>query len=520
MLFQCVVEHLVIQEHAVRSSHNRWGGELNHFFYASLQQSMPDSLLVSLPQIWFDNLQQELQRRLQRQRLPAQIQAHRPGKPLSPRAQVFWLWYDDDFQGQTKPSGLKIQHKSAFTPPTQISQLPAQQQVWLRRLKRLHKQLLERKPDSDFLKFCGSSVGYFRKAEKHWQQNQVLQSLAPKVEPFEGLYFDALGQALDEAILRATGITTMEEVVRTLVKVLVIDGMGGLVPENLQARGYRSPRISTMSLFQLRQLWQKQQPEIAEIDVHALSPAVFQQPEFEKFDLILVNPWKFKDDGLPVAVFARTSGNLSRKEEQQASQHFENQRKLEELKGRRQRHETQLNAVVQQLQLIENTGRTQSRGDEQHYRQLLGDRKKLTLQLRRDTLRIKELSKQVDTRPRENLDVVNLLEAFQTTGSFANRAATLLKSSFTSPKDDPHSPQAQLKRMSVFMRQRERIEATMHQLHGEMQTYEDKLQQWTDHRFRGADQRPWRRPFLEHLLDLLEVAALREMLAQTLPPDA
>ena len=75
------------------------------------------------------------------------------------------------------------------------------------------------------------------------QQQLVLQSILKMIEPYEDLYTEGLRGALDKAIKAATGVSTLEDVMRTLVNVLIIDNLRSTLPNKLGGLGYNGQRI-------------------------------------------------------------------------------------------------------------------------------------------------------------------------------------------------------------------------------------------------------------------------------------
>ena len=89
---------------------------------------------------------------------------------------------------------------------------------------------------------------------------------------------------------------------RTLVNVLIIDNLGSKLPSKLGGLGYNSQRIKTMTLNQLQQLQSKIAPDAQQIDLRKIPTSLFQLPEMKKYDFVLINPWRFEGDKLPIPI--------------------------------------------------------------------------------------------------------------------------------------------------------------------------------------------------------------------------
>ena len=202
-------------------------------------------------------------------------------------------------------------------------------ELWLQRLKQLEKDIHNKRNDLDFQKFCFRCVNFFRRNEQHWQQQLVLQSILKRVEPFGDLYIEGLRGALDKAITAATGVSILEDVMRTLLNVLIIDNLGSKLPSKLGGLGYNSQRIKTMTLNQLQHSQNKIAPDAQQIDLRKIPTSLFQYPDMKKHDLVLINPWQFEGEKLPILILVRTTGNLSRKEERSLAKQPKNQQGIE-----------------------------------------------------------------------------------------------------------------------------------------------------------------------------------------------
>jgi hypothetical protein len=83
-------------------------------------------------------------------------------------------------------------------------------ELWLQHLKQLEKNIQNQRNDLEFQKFCYRCVISFRSSEHYWQQKSFLQSILKRVEPLEDLYNEGPREALDKAIITATGISLLK----------------------------------------------------------------------------------------------------------------------------------------------------------------------------------------------------------------------------------------------------------------------------------------------------------------------
>ncbi|MBT6728586.1 MAG: hypothetical protein HOA75_17850 [Deltaproteobacteria bacterium] len=475
---------------------------------------MPDLLQVSMPQIWADNLRSELIKRLENRHTSIELLTHGPGRPPAQNAAVIWLWYKEDFGAEKRPqSGMKIYSRS------RVMRLPkkmdSEAELWLQRLKQLEKDIQTQRNDLEFQKFCYQCVNYFRRNEQHWQQQLVLQSILKRVEPFEDLYIEGLRGALDKAITAATGVSLLENVIRTLVNVLIIDNLGSKLPRKLGELGYNSRRIKTMTLNQLQHLQRKIDQDAQQIDLRKIPTSLFQHPDMKKYDLVLINPWQFEGDKLPILILVHTTRDLSRKEEKSLAKQPQNQQRIEEAKKHLKNLQEQIDPIQVELDLIEaDDFSNENQQEVEHYQHLLKSKKQLLEKNFQKESLIQELTKPIDPKRKTHLQLLNLLNCYSKEEGIAGKATSMLKRAFTlESKQSEDSMHQDIKKLSVFLRQHVKIVNTLERIQIEMNELESNLQNLITEK-NSDTPTPWRRPFLEYQLDNLEYCILKEQLTE------
>ena len=73
----------------------------------------------------------------------------------------------------------------------------------------------------------------------------------------------------------------------------------------------------------------------------------------KKYDLVLINPWQFEGEKLPILILVRTTGNLSRKEVRSLVKKPQNQQHIEETKQHLKNLQEQIDPIQVKLDLIE-----------------------------------------------------------------------------------------------------------------------------------------------------------------------
>ena len=101
----------------------------------------------------------------------------------------------------------------------------------------------------------------------------------------------------------------------------------------------------------------------------------------KKYDLVLINPWRFEGGKLPILILVRTTKNLSRKEEKSLAKPPQNQQRVEEAKKRLKDLQEQTDKLQVELDLIETDDFSNQNQHEISYYQHLLKSKKIYLKI-------------------------------------------------------------------------------------------------------------------------------------------
>ncbi|MGA1152052.1 MAG: hypothetical protein ACO3YP_04520, partial [bacterium] len=286
-------------------------------------------------------------------------------------------------------------------------------------------------------------------------------------------------------------------------------------PRKLGSLGYNSQRIKTMTLNQLQHLQRKIDPDAQQIDLRKVPTSLFQHPEMKKYDLVLINPWRFEGDKLPILILVRTTGNLSRKEEKSLAKQPQNLQRIEEAKQHLKDLQEQIDPIQVELDLIEaDDFGNENQQEVEHYQHLLKSKKQLLEKIRQKESLIQELTKPIDPKRKTHLQLLNLMNCYSKEESIAEKATSMLKRAFTlENKRSQEGIQQDIKKLSVFLRQHVKIVDTLERIQSEMNKLESNLQNLITEKDSDATT-PWRRPFLEYQLDNLEYCILKEQLTE------
>ena len=125
-----------------------------------------------------------------------------------------------------------------------------------------------------------------------------------------------------------------------------------------------------------------------------------------------------------------------------------------------------------------------------------------------------ELTKPINLKRKTHLQLLNLFNCYSKAEGLAEKATSILKRAFTHEnKRSQERVQQDIKKLSVFLRQHVKIVDTLERIQSEMNKLESNLQQLITEIESDATT-PWRRPFLEYQLDILEYCILKEQLTE------
>ena len=270
-----------------------------------------------------------------------------------------------------------------------------------------------------------------------------------------------------------------------------------------------------MTLNQLKRLQSKIAPDAQQIDLRKIPTSLFQHPDLKKYDLVLINPWQFEGEKLPILILVRTTGNLSRKEERSLSKKPQNQQRIEEAKQHLKNLQEQIDPIQVELDLIEaDDFGSENQQEVEHYQHLLKSKKQLLEKMRQKESLIQELTKPINPKRKTHLQLLNLFNCYSKEEGLAEKATSMLKRAFTHEnKRSQEGVQQDIKKLSVFLRQHVKIVDTLERIQNEMNKLESNLQQLITENESDATT-PWRRPFLEYQLDNLEYCILKEQLTE------
>ncbi|MBF0240166.1 MAG: hypothetical protein HQM12_20885, partial [SAR324 cluster bacterium] len=254
--------------------------------------------------------------------------------------------------------------------------------------------------------------------ELHWKidhLNDQILSLDKKIHAIDRPYHHALSYILIESIERLTGVLSLEDIMKRLMKILIIDDQGNRTLEGLDTLGFNKKYLTAIRINDLNTHYQEYFREnLAKgISYEKLNMNRFlmEGEFFNQFDIVLINLWHPKKDMLPIHVRLRKKTTLSKKEETVLGKNPEKQAKEMYLKEQKcLQLKKQLADVLQQLKQFENGKVT---ANENEYQSLENKRKRLHIALQNEKNKLKQIHPQTKTRDKVILYVRGLFKTFQ-----------------------------------------------------------------------------------------------------------
>jgi hypothetical protein len=236
----------------------------------------------------------------------------------------------------------------------------------------------------------------------------------------EVAYHQGLHYLFSTAIERLTGVAMLDNIMRGLVRVMIVDSLDTRTVEGMAKIGYSKKFLSEMSSADLGSKYTEFKNTRAEGEKGTGSVAdfIFSSPDFETIDIVLFNNWSYVEDSFLLRLAIRKSAILSRKDErtvkkdpeQIAKQVQEAERELEKARVKLQEAEVKLAA----LEASEKT-------DEGPYQAARKARVRVLTNIQRVEDKIKELTKPINAADEGMLLKFDLFETFRSRQSFKDR---------------------------------------------------------------------------------------------------
>ncbi|MGK5091472.1 hypothetical protein WDW89_05565 [Deltaproteobacteria bacterium TL4] len=169
--------------------------------------------------------------------------------------------------------------------------------------------------------------GFQQLLSQWWQLRNHMQTLElirkahanliTEIQNQDQQYYQGLGLLLIEAAEKALQLSVMGKVMKRYIKILIIDDLGERTSARLSELGFSKHNVSTMSLDTFRrnyEAFQAQYSEQFKEQTVSLDDFWKRCDLFENHEIIIYNPWEFRNNQLLVEIRIRRKPVLSRKE--------------------------------------------------------------------------------------------------------------------------------------------------------------------------------------------------------------
>ena len=276
----------------------------------------------------------------------------------------------------------------------------------------------ERRPE--FLKLSALDSAH-RKIINTIKELKTLQvRLVRDLEQVQVAYQQGLHYLFSTAIERLTGVAVLENIIRGLVRVMIVDSLDTRTIDGMAKIGYAKKFLSEMSSAELSAKYVESKRTHAEGEegTKSVSDFIFHSPDFEKIDIVLFNNWDYTEDSFQLRLAIRKRAILSRKEDRVVKKDPEQivkqvQQQEQELKRAR----VKLHAAEDKLAGLEATEET----DEGPYQSARKARVRALANVQRIEVKIKELTKPVNAADEWVFLKFDLFETFRNRQSLKDR---------------------------------------------------------------------------------------------------
>ena len=373
----------------------------------------------------------------------------------------------------------------------------------------------------DFLRLVYQQQSLQEKTADLREEREIvkeLQALLAK-RPLEPLYWKGLDQIFDEAVAEVTGITTLEGIMKGLMRILIVDDLGDRTLQGLTERGYKRKFLKSLSLRELSQQYRRFQRENPESQ-HSLTEYLGEAEPFQEYDLILVNTWNLDRHQFQVHLGVRKKAILSKKEEAMMRRQDRIPEEIEKLQANLTELRNRLRRTLEDLQEIEALElETIDAATEKKYLRLRKVRTRLVEDLKRKTLKLRELERPVKVQSDISFQDRDLYHTMMEPQSFQRWMQAQVEgigSLFGGASKKEPTAVEQMLTLAEIVRQIRKENQQLISLQRTVERLEEQLNTFATEQGLTTGKQTYQDVMDEHILDKLEYLFLGGQLAQEL----
>ena len=389
----------------------------------------------------------------------------------------------------------------------------------VKRYKEVQQSCLEREKNPYFVKLAFTDAVLRSRGEMILKYKGLVSSLDEEITKVEKSYYLGIGYILSTAIEKITGVAVLDNLMKGLIYVMIIDDLDkrtqdGLVNMdfNRKVLAYMSTSDFTNKLLEFRK--EHADDEFAKANI---SDFIFNAEDFEKVDIVFFNSWKFTEDSFPVRVALRKKTIISKEEERKIDRKEETPARIEKEEKKLAKVKAKYKNVMLEISKMEKF----HVDDESAYETNNNLRRRLLKDIKSREQHLKDLKRPVKAGGEEKIITFDLFEIFKSKQSFMERMADKASSlGFGSllgmNQDEKRTSFEKLIQMARFSRDRIKASTQLNKITSQTTKLAGQLDHFVEKNklMETVENSPpagavKHQPLLdEHILDCLELAAL------------
>ena len=389
----------------------------------------------------------------------------------------------------------------------------------VKRYKEVQQSCLEREKNPNFVKLAFTDAVLRSRGEMILKYKGLVSSLDEEITKVEKSYYLGIGYILSTAIEKITGVAVLDNLMKGLIYVMIIDDLDkrtqdGLVNMdfNRKVLAYMSTSDFTNKLLEFRK--EHADDEFAKANI---SDFIFNAEDFEKVDIVFFNSWKFTEDSFPVRVALRKKTIISKEEERKIDRKEETSARI----GKEEKKLAKVKAKYKNVMLEISKMEKYHVDDESAYETNNNLRRRLLKDIKSRELHLKDLKRPVKAGGEEKIITFDLFEIFKSKQSFMERMADKASSlGFGSllgmNQDEKRTSFEKLIQMARFSKDRIKASTQLNKITSQTTKLAGQLDHFVEkNKLTETVESPppagtvKHQPLLdEHILDCLELAAL------------
>ena len=291
----------------------------------------------------------------------------------------------------------------------------------VKRYKEVQQSCLEREKNPNFVKLALTDAVLRRRGEMILKYKGLVSSLDEEITKVEKSYYLGIGYILSTAIEKITGVAVLDNLMKGLIYVMIIDDLDKRTQDGLVDMDFNRKVLAYMSTsdFSNKLLEFRKEHADDEFAKANISDFIFNAEDFEKVDIVFFNSWKFTEDSFPVRVALRKKTIISKEEERKIDRKEETSARIGKEEKKLAKVKAKYKNVMREISKMEKF----HVDDESAYETHNNLRRRLLKDIKSRELHLKDLKRPVKAGGEEKIITFDLFEIFKSKQSFMERMA-------------------------------------------------------------------------------------------------